>query len=58
MNRSFMAGTTVINTYIPIVAWITCSEPDISGQEYADDFFHSPKLHEMAAIALQKCLFF
>ena len=53
-----MPATAVIRTYIPIVARVTRSEADVSGQEYVNESFHSPKLKENGCNCVAKRVFF
>ena len=53
-----MRATAVIRTYIPIVARVTRREGDVSGKEYVNDSFHSPKLKEKGCNCVAKSLFF
>jgi hypothetical protein len=47
----------ILRTYIPIVARVTGSEADVSGQEYVNESFHSTKLSEKGCNCIAKGCF-
>ena len=58
MNRGFLFILSVVSTLIFVIAWITRNEPNIGGQQYDNESFHTSKLKEKAGNCVAKKLFF